>query len=291
MAGATIDGRGGRFRRFIGSRALAWLIGINIGVDVLVWLFGLGGHVKLAQWLALPGSIEEFLRQPWGLVTYMFVQADFLHLLSNLLILYCFGRIALLVISESQLTAAYIGGGLAGGVAFLILSAIHPSAQSLLGASAAVVAIIVTAAVYRPNYRVNLFLLGSVNMVLFGLIVILLTLTGLGGGNSGGQIAHIGGILFGCGYGYVLRRGKDPARWLAGLGNKLDSIRAERHARKANVRRRADEELLSGIRGRLADRERLDELLDKIRASGYASLSRSERAELNALSNRLDSRD
>ena len=43
-----------------------------------------------------------------------------------------------------------------------------------------------------------------------------------------------------------------------------------------------------GLRGRLSDMSRLDELLDKIRLSGYASLTDVERRELNALSRKIE---
>ncbi len=290
MAGDIFDGRRNRLSALIGSQVLAWLIGINIAVSLVVWLVGAGGF-RLDAWLGLPGSWSGFLQRPWGLLTYMFTQADVLHMLFNVLTLYWFGRVTLWLITERQLLFIYVGGGLAGGVAFLIWNAVSPSGLLLLGASASVMALIVTVSFYQPRFEVNLFLIGRVKLVLIGLIFIGLTLLGIGGGNGGGQAAHIGGIVFGLFTALALRKGADPTKFLSGINERINTLQAERRERKAASRRRADEALLTGIRGRLADRERLDELLDKIRASGYSSLSRSERAELNALSNRLDSRD
>ncbi len=277
------------FERRVGSRVLAALIIVNVAVSVLIWLVGLGGF-DLGSWLALPGSWTEFCRQPWGLLTYMVTQTGLLHLLFNVLWLYFFGRIALMIIRERSLLFLYVGGGLAGGVVFLLWSLVEPSFMPLLGASASVMALIVCTGVYQPKFRVNLMLFGPVNLSLLAVISVALTFFGAGGGNGGGQAAHIGGLLFGLWAGWMLRQGKDFTR-LSPLGGRVLDRLAVRKAAKADRRRHANDELLSGIRGRLADRERLDELLDKIRLSGYNSLSRAERAELNALSNRLNSRD
>ncbi|MCI9029622.1 MAG: hypothetical protein HFJ90_05345 [Muribaculaceae bacterium] len=45
--------------------------------------------------------------------------------------------------------------------------------------------------------------------------------------------------------------------------------------------------MVKASQGRLSDSDRLDELLDKIRLSGFDSLTERERKELNALSARL----
>lgn len=275
----------------IGSRVLAWLIVLNLGVSLLIWTvaFLTKGNLRLELYLGLPGSWDGFCRQPWGILTYMITQAGILHLFFNLLWLYFFGRIALLVMTDRQLLFLYVGGGLAGGIAFLIRSGMSPTPFPLLGASAAVMALIACAPVYRPDFRINLLLFGRVPMIVIALISAALTFLGTGGGNSGGQMAHIGGLAFGVIMGLIMRHQIDPSGFIASISDGLKRRQSNYRATRAAKRRRADETLLTGIRGRLADRERLDELLDKIRASGYTSLSRTERAELNALSNRLDS--
>lgn len=291
MAVGIIDKGPGSMAARIGSRSLAWLISINIIVSLVIWTCALfsGGRVRIEDWLGLPGSWTGFCRQPWGIATYMVSQTGILHLLFNLLWLLCFGRIALMVMLDRQLTFLYVGGGLAGGLAFLIWNALSPTGSLLLGASASVMSLMVATAVYRPKLRLNLWLIGEVGIITITVISILLTFLGAGGGNGGGQAAHIGGLIFGVWAGLMMCRQKDPSRIPDVIKSSLERRRAEWRSRREAKVRRADEALLTGIRGRLADRERLDELLDKIRASGYASLTRSEKAELNALSNRLDS--
>lgn len=291
MAGHITDGNHPSLARKTGSRILAGLIIINLAVSAVIWLTGLGNKFDLGSYLALSGSWSGFCQRPWGLLTYMVTQTDLLHLLFNILWLYFFGRISLMIMKEQEILFLYIGGGLTGGIVFLLWSLSSPSYMPLMGASASVMALIVSIAVYRPKFRVNLFIFGEVSLLLLAVISIALTFFGAGGGNSGGQAAHIGGLLFGLWAGWMLRRGTDLIRIFKPLTGKISDRIAHRRAEKADRRRHANDELLSGIRGRLADRERLDELLDKIRASGYNSLTKTERAELNALSNRLDSRD
>ena len=57
--------------------------------------------------------------------------------------------------------------------------------------------------------------------------------------------------------------------------------------RRKNVRRDGNA-VARAAGGRLSDMSRLDELLDKIRLSGYASLTDVERRELNALSRKIE---
>ena len=291
MAVRFIDKGPGSLASRVGSRPLAWLIAANITVALAVWILSLAtrGRIDATLWLALPESWKIFATRPWTLLTYMFTQTGFLHLVFTLLWLFFFGKIAAMMMTDRNLLFIYFGGGISGGVLFLAAAASAGTHAPLLGASASVMALIVATAVFQPRVRLNLWLFGHVDLIWIAVVSVALTYLGAGGGNAGGQLAHTGGLLFGLWAGWRMRQHKDPASLsppgTTGISKSRDRIRSDRISR----RRRADAELLTGIRGRLADRERLDELLDKIRSSGYTSLTRSERAELNALSNRLDS--
>ena len=107
----------------------------------------------------------------------------------------------------------------------------------------------------------------------------------MGGGNSGGQAAHIGGVIFGASFALATKMGFDPAKKL-NISN-AEITRKPRNAKpRMNVSRDGNA-VAKAAAGRLADSDRLDQLLDKIRMSGYPSLTASERNELNALSQRL----
>lgn len=258
-----------------GSRWLAWLTAVNIcvwlllmAVAVVCRLVHLSDGISI--WIELPGYFPAFLSRPWTLATYMVVQHDVLHMLFNVLWLYWFGTILLTTLSDRHLASLYIGGGICGGLMFLAGSALGMGGGWLCGSSASVLAVMCGAAVRTPDHRINLFLIGSVRLKWVALVCGLLTLAG-GGGT---QAAHFGGILWGIASGIMLRNGVDVTRML------------QRRRRPAEPRRRA-EAVVSAIERSRRDRERLDELLDKIRMSGYDSLSRRERGELQDLSKRL----
>ena len=253
---------------------LGSLIGINaavflcVGLSVLFSKFGAG--ISLAPYFALPDSFSAFLRCPWTLLSYMFTHIQPLHILFNMLWLAWFGGLLLELISPRKLLGLYLGGGLAGGLLYLcVASAFHFSGGMLMGASAAVLSIMAAAAVLMPNYTFHLFFIGDVKLKYIAIIMIVLAFIGLGGGNSGGEIAHLGGAAFGLVAAFIpgyLRGGKKTER----------EIKPKRVSRVISVMERHRK-----------DAEELDRLLDKIRVSGYDSLTTQERRNLRELSQRI----
>lgn len=269
--------------RYCGSRTLFLLILINTAVFAILWLVtvigneaGIPGNFTM-PWLGVSALPLKALTRAWTLLTYMVTQYSFLHLLFNMLWLLWFGRFLLTTLSDCHLLAVYVGGGLAGAVVFILSSLlITPPGAFLCGASASVLAIMTTAALRTPDLRLMLFLFGEVKLKWVALVCIILTFLGVGGGNSGGQAAHVGGVLFGALFALLLKRGIDPTRHFPRF--KRPSLRRRKF--KAPDFRRPEE-------GK-TDTERLDELLDKIRVSGYASLSPMERRELNRISQKIN---
>lgn len=255
-----------------GSSILAWLTLVEVLIWVIVTVMSVVGrmmhfHVPVAEWFTLPSYFPLFLTRPWTLLTYMAVHFDVLHMLFNVLWLYWFGRIMLAVFSDRHLILAFIGGGVAGGIVFLVSTAIGYGSGWLCGCSAAVIAVMSVAAIRLPDHPVNLFLIGEVKLKWVAVACCVLTFIG-GGGN---QAAHIGGLIWGVALGLMLRKGID-------LTSRINMPQ--------RPRRKADR-MVKVLRDRQADIERLDQLLDKIRLSGYGSLSARERKELNELSSRI----
>ncbi len=261
-----------------GSGVLAWLTLGEVSVWILVMILSLIGqlmhfYVPVAEWLTLPSLFPLFITRPWTLLSYMAVHFDVLHMLFNVLWLYWFGRLMLMTHSDGHLLLAFIGGGIGGGIFFLLSAAIGYGSGWLCGCSAAVIAVMCVAAIRLPNHRINLFLIGEVKLKWVAIACCLLTFIG-GGGN---QAAHIGGLLWGVSLGLMLRNGVDPAKWFSINRN---------HKENPTMKRNADR-MVRVLKDRQEDMHRLDELLDKIRLSGYGSLSNRERKELNELSARI----
>lgn len=261
-----------------GSTLLAWLVIGLPAVWLIVTVIGFIGrmthaYIPVAEWLTLPSLFPLFLSRPWTLLTYMAVHFDFLHMLFNVLWLYWFGRMMLINLSDRHLLLAFVGGGAAGGILFLASAAIGYGSGWLCGCSAAVIAVMCATALRLPDHPVHLFLIGEVKLKWVAVACCLLTFLG-GGGN---QAAHIGGLLWGVAFGLMLQRGVDPTGWMG------------RHKASSGKRepRRKPDRMVRVLHDRQEDIRRLDELLDKIRLSGYGALSARERKELNELSARI----
>lgn len=265
---------------------LSRLIVVNCLLFVIIGLINISGKLffgvtdVFGEWVMLSSSVGEFIVHPWTLVTYMFVQYDFLHLLFNMLWLYWFGQVFLLTLSDKHLLTLYLLGGIVGGVLFVIVSnlfSLFGGYSLLLGSSASVLAIMTAATMRSPNYEFHLFLFGSVKLKWIALVSIVLMFVGFGGSNSGGEIAHLGGVLTGFIFGYMLRQGHDILKPIYGM--------FERKTNKAN--RISTNSMEKTLNKRRRDVARLDELLDKIKQSGYESLTKKEKSELAELSKRL----
>lgn len=281
-----------KFQRYCGSRTLAWLITGNAAAFLIVWAviisgnaLGIAGNFTM-PWLCVSAEPEAAVRHPWTLATYMFTHYDFFHLLFNVLWLYWFGLMLFPRVSGRRLLWLYVGGGLAGALLYVGVTFLAPALSEqgayLCGASASVLAVMTAAAFIIPDREVNLFLIGSVKLKWVTIACVALTLFGVGGGNMGAQSAHIGGVAFGAIFALAFRRKSSSAH----VGNPGSATRPKKI--RLNVRRDGNA-VAEAAGGRLSDAGRLDQLLDKIRLSGYGSLSTGERNELTQLSKRIGS--
>lgn len=290
MGMASIERRMDAFSRLVGgSKAVMILVAANCAVFMLallaeVWIRMAGGDTdSVGSLLMLPSPFAEAIRRPWTFITYMVTQFSILHLLFNMLWLICFGGLLREVVSDKAIFLLYAAGGLAGGICFEVGTALNNSGGHLVGSSAAVLGIMAAAAVRMPHRKIRLFLIGEVKLVWVAVGMILLTFIGGGGSTPSAAFwAHAGGTLTGAAAMLLAPMAAKSKR-----KNKDESkLRPTGHPTHrpdpAGVRLVA-----KVLEGRLSDHERLDNLLDKIRTSGYASLSGAEQRELDEISRRI----
>lgn len=277
-----------------GSISLKFIY-INIGifiltslVGVVLMLFNLNG----GEWLnvfELPAWLPQFIKQPWSLVTYMFLHAGILHLLFNMLWLYSFGQLFLMFFSARHFRGLYFLGGLSGGLLYMLSYNVFPYFSSyiygsyLLGASASVLAIVVATAVREPEFRVHLMLFGQIRLKYLALIMIVTDLLFVTSGNAGGHIAHLGGALAGWWFAAGLRKGTDVTKWINGIIDWLGGgWKIKRAPKKPKMKvhyggRTSDYEYNARKK---AQSDEIDRILDKLKKSGYQSLSTEEKKRL-----------
>lgn len=274
---------------------LTKLIYINIAIWIVVRLTSvvllLGGNENLTfiEWLSLPASFGQFIARPWTLITYMFLHYELLHILFNLIWLYSFGKIFLEYHPPRKLLSLYIFGGLCGGLFFMAAYNFFPYFQhsidfsQLLGASAAVISIVIATAVYVPNHVIHLVFIGPVKIKWIALLSVILYLVNLTGDNAGGNFAHLGGAFWGLLYMTTLKSGYNLSsraeRFLDGI------FSWTRPKKNLKVEYNAGGYREYGYnRSKKAKQEEVNRILDKISASGYESLTVEEKEMLFKMS-------
>jgi membrane associated rhomboid family serine protease len=181
------------------------IISLNIGVYIATEI-----SQGLIIDLALYSPVELFLDYPWGLVTSMFVHQDLFHLFANMITLYFFGSFLNRLIGNGRLLLIYLGGGLMGGVFFVLLGTLlNPDSVALaIGASGAVFALGGALTVMAPKLRVVIFPIPApmpLWVAVVGIFVVLTLLPMLNAFSNIAWQAHLGGFLFGLIVGYILK--------------------------------------------------------------------------------------
>ncbi len=241
------------------------------------------------KYLALSGDLWFDLTHPWVFLTHMFLHQGFFHILWNMLFLYWFGQIVGDFIGNQRILPLYLLGGLAGAIAYLVFANIaYNGGGYAYGASGAVNAIIVAAAVISPDYIIRLLFLGNVKLKYIAAVVVLLSIIGIADlNNTGGNIAHLGGALFGWFFILKLREGSDMAvpinRFLSKIANFFKNIPATSKSSSKKGPRVVYKNTSKKQRKAVSDQkelshqERIDAILDKMRETGFEGLSKEEK--------------
>lgn len=138
--------------------------------------------------------------------------------------------------------------------------------QTVIGSSAAVMAIIVATATLVPNYSIVLMLFGEVKIKWVAIVYFLISFLGLSSVNAGGNLAHIGGSLLGFIFIRSLQKGNDWSK-IFERKSKLKVVRNEKPTPKKPVFNDVSQ-------------QEIDDILDKISSSGYDKLTATEKEKL-----------
>ena len=237
------------------------------------------------DWFSLSSNPENLLWKPWSIISYMFLHAGIFHLLFNMMMLYFAGRLFLTFFTQKQMFGMYILGGIFAGflyiVSYNLLPAFSVGGSKMVGASAAVMTVLIATAVYQPYYQVRLLLIGTVKLWHIAVVFVILDLIQASGSNAGGHIAHLGGALFGYIYIRLLQKGTDLSSivtsvidFFANLFKPKKKTPFKKVYKNNNVSRPA-----SSLTSQPKDitQKRIDDILDKISKSGYESLTKEEK--------------
>jgi membrane associated rhomboid family serine protease len=266
-------------KAFRSGNPLYLFIGINILVFLIIGLIAVAEflfktNTSLASWLgkqlSVPADLEILAYKPWTIITYMFLQREVFHILFNMLWLYWMGMIFMDFLNKRQFIFTYLAGGIAGAFLYLLAYNTLPAfidlteKSFLLGSSASVMAIVVGTATLVPDYTIRLLLFGAVRLKYLAIAYFVLDLIGMGGGNPGGSIAHIGGAILGFVFIKQLNNGRDFSKILK-KKTRLKVVPNKSNTRSETIH---------------TDQDTIDKILDKISKSGYESLSKNEKEAL-----------
>ena len=266
------------------------LIIVNLVVFLLaallrnVFNFGL-------NWFELPSNFNDFIVQPWTIVTYAFVHYDFWHFLFNMLWLYFIGKMFLNLFNPKLGLNVYFLGAIVGGLLFLVgynvLPDLFPNSPRLVGASAAVRALLIFLCAYLPNQEVRFFTF-NIKLWYIGAAIVIFDILGVVAGikdpilgNAGGNLAHLGGALLGYFYAKQLLKGQDIGKGFEKIMDSLSSL--FKNGSKSNlktVHRKKSGKVAGYTKAEFNEfnkQKKIDLILDKISKSGYDSLTAEEK--------------
>jgi membrane associated rhomboid family serine protease len=272
------------YKVFRTSSKLNLLIGINVAVYLIInvpaileYLFTRNSLITYYsfEYLALPAYLPKLLIRFWTPLTYMFMHDGIFHILFNMLWLYWMGQIFEEFLGEKRTIGLYLLGGFAGAILYVASYNIFPAftqtgvliGSTAVGASASVMAIIVGAATIAPNYTISLMFIGPVKLKWLVIFYIVIDFLSIAGPNAGGEIAHLGGALFGFIYVRQLQNGRDMVGAIAGIFKSRSKLKVASTNRGKNS---TDE----------PRQDEVDRILDKISRTGYENLSKQEKETL-----------
>ncbi|MGD2153701.1 MAG: rhomboid family intramembrane serine protease [Gemmatimonadales bacterium] len=210
--------------------------------------------------------------RPWTLVTYMFLHGGFGHLFFNMLALFFFGPRLEARLGAGHFLGLYLTAGVVGALASLTT----PHA-AVVGASGAVFGVMLGFAYFWPRDRIYIWAILPIEARVFvGLMTAASLWFGFGGAAGGiAHFAHLGGFLGGFLY-LKWMEYRSPARQFK---RKVEApVRRTPGGDSADLKRwqRIRREDMHPV-----NRDELDRVMDKIEASGVASLTQDERAFLD----------
>lgn len=210
----------------------------------------------------------------WQIVTSMFLHATPLHLFFNMFVLWMFGQQVEAHLGRWPFVRFYFGAGIAAGIAYVVLGLLTNSTAGAVGASGAIMGVLVYFTCLRPNATVYLFFMVPMKMVVATALIVGLDLFFFVFGTSGStgiaHTAHLGGAL----YGYLYYR----------FAPRVARVFKDRSTRRRGQTAARREESLGEMQ------TEVDRLLDRISAHGLDSLSEKDKRFLREASERLKHR-
>jgi len=239
------------------------------------------GAFDFPNWIVLSSEPTVFVLKPWTFLSYAFFHDGFFHLFFNMMVLNFASSLFLTFFNPKQYLGLYILSAIFAGIMFVLGFYLLHSSGAIVGASAAIMAILVAATIYTPLMSVRLMFIGNVKLWHITAVILILDLMQFRLENTGGHISHLSGAFFGFLYIKLLQNGTDLSKivtsvidFFTNLFKKSPSTPFKKVHK--NYQKPA-EKPVSKIVVKDKKQQQIDEILDKISQSGYDSLNKEEK--------------
>ncbi len=265
----------------IAQRLIYWNVACFLISLLLFYQFD-RGNFNFPSWIALSTTPSDFVIKPWTFLTYAFFHNGFWHLVFNMIVLNFSSTLFLTYFTQKQFLGVYFLSSIFAGMVFVSsYFLMDMGAANIVGASAAIMGVLVAVTTYQPLMNVRLLLIGNVKLWHITAVIIILDLMQFRLENTGGHISHLAGAAFGFVYINLLQNGTDLSKIVSGVMDFFTNLfkkspstpfkKVHKNYSKPN------EKSASKIVTKDKSQQQIDEILDKISQSGYDSLTKEEK--------------
>lgn len=263
----------------IAQRLIYWNVACFL-LSLVFYHFDVGAF-SFPNWIALNSEPSVFITNPWTLLSYAFFHDGFGHIFFNMIILNFSCTLFLTFFTQKQLLGLYILSAIFAGIAFVAGYYFLNLSASIVGASAAIMAILVASTTYSPLMNVRLLFIGNVKLWHITVVILVLDLMQIRLENTGGHIAHLAGAFFGFSYIKFLENGTDLSKIVSYLFDFFVNLFTKSSStpfKKVHKNyKKPEAKAQSRIVVKDKTQQQIDEILDKISRSGYDSLTIEEK--------------
>ncbi len=270
----------------IAIRLIFWNILFFVVPEVVFALLKLFSvHINYLDYVSLSSNSINLFWKPWSIISYAFFHSGIFHLVMNMLMLFYVGRLFTTFFTQKQLLGTYILGGIFSGIIFIIgytfLPALINVNADMVGASGAIMAILIATVTYQPFMEVRLFGVWKLPLWQIAFLFLFIDMIQLSINNTGGHIAHLAGALFGFIYIKLLLNGTDLSNIVTTIIDffvNLFQPKKKTPFKKVHVNpKKPFTKSTSKIVVKDKSQQQIDEILDKISQSGYDALTAEEK--------------
>ena len=270
-----------------GSLIIRRLVIINAGIWIslyLLYLMGAPGHVSFPAYyeklFSIFGLVPRLVWSRfmiWQPISYMFLHAGFWHVALNMFVLWMFGSELEREWGGMAFLRYYFLTGAGAGLVTVLFSL--GSSTPVVGASGAVYGVLLAYGLAYPERELLIFpfMIPVKTKYFVAFMAIMAFLFSIQpGGSAVAHLTHLSGMVIG----WIYLRSGWRSTWFR-MGQRIADLQEERRIRHGFQESQEDDRL----------RGEVDQILDKISTSGYASLSKEEQDVLYQASIRFSDKN